>query len=64
MSQNQKNQEQKVGLDKRLMYFRLTFTLCRFHRIQRKRREKLGNRPEVTDEELTKLRVEVTGLVM
>lgn len=37
----------------------ITCVLCRFHKIQRKRQERLGNKPEVTDEELTKLRIKV-----
>ena len=34
-------------------------SVFRFHKVQRKRLEKLGNKPEVTEEELMKLRAKV-----
>ena len=35
------------------------FIMCRFHKIQRKRLEKLGNKQEVTEEDLVRLRAKV-----
>ena len=36
--------------------------VCRFHKIKRRRSEKLGNKTEVTEEELVKLRAKVSAV--
>ena len=58
MSESETNQEQKVT-HALTCSVPLVHAFSRFHKVRRKRLEKLGSKSDVSEEELAKLRVKV-----